>query len=208
MNAALVEKVVNAVLYEGYILYPYRASSKKNRRALYFWPRLSGGLQPSRKRAPSRARCRPNVSSATSRKTRCSASACAFSIRWRATSARLPAPLTSGTPPAEPPRFEVVPDSRSENNFTKPGRKSTERRGEAAAAAVARSAAQLTHRIRFSKQRARSNRFKRRRRKNDRLFSCGGRRRFSGVVEVRAQPVDDAVFKISRPHSESHPGPA
>jgi hypothetical protein len=29
MNATLVEKVVNAVLYEGYILYPYRASSKK-----------------------------------------------------------------------------------------------------------------------------------------------------------------------------------
>ena len=31
MNRELVEKVVNAVLYEGYILYPYRASSKKNR---------------------------------------------------------------------------------------------------------------------------------------------------------------------------------
>ena len=36
MNAALVEKVVNAVLYEGYILYPYRASSKKNRERFTF----------------------------------------------------------------------------------------------------------------------------------------------------------------------------
>lgn len=36
MNAELVEKVVNAVLYEGYILYPYRASSKKNRERFTF----------------------------------------------------------------------------------------------------------------------------------------------------------------------------
>ena len=32
MNRELVDKVVHAVLYEGYILYPYRASSKKNQR--------------------------------------------------------------------------------------------------------------------------------------------------------------------------------
>ena len=36
MNTTLVEKVVNAVLYEGYILYPYRASSKKNRERFTF----------------------------------------------------------------------------------------------------------------------------------------------------------------------------
>src|SRR6185312_11733955 len=36
MNRELVEKVVNAVLYEGYILYPYRASSKKNRERFTF----------------------------------------------------------------------------------------------------------------------------------------------------------------------------
>ena len=30
MNAELLDKIVEAVLYEGYILYPYRASSKKN----------------------------------------------------------------------------------------------------------------------------------------------------------------------------------
>jgi hypothetical protein len=29
MNRELVDNVVNAVLYEGYILYPYRAVSKK-----------------------------------------------------------------------------------------------------------------------------------------------------------------------------------
>ena len=35
MNQALLEQLVNAVLYEGYILYPYRASSKKNCRARF-----------------------------------------------------------------------------------------------------------------------------------------------------------------------------
>ncbi|MEP6822618.1 MAG: hypothetical protein ABI946_09745 [Chthoniobacterales bacterium] len=36
MNSSLLEKIVNAVLYEGYILYPYRASSKKNRQRFTF----------------------------------------------------------------------------------------------------------------------------------------------------------------------------
>jgi hypothetical protein len=30
MNRELIDNVVNALLYEGYILYPYRAASKKN----------------------------------------------------------------------------------------------------------------------------------------------------------------------------------
>jgi len=36
MNEALVDQVVSAVLYEGYILYPYRASAKKNRQRFTF----------------------------------------------------------------------------------------------------------------------------------------------------------------------------
>lgn len=36
MNSPLLEKIVHAVLYEGYILYPYRASSKKNRQRFTF----------------------------------------------------------------------------------------------------------------------------------------------------------------------------
>lgn len=36
MNKALVDQVVAAVLYEGYILYPYRASAKKNRQRFTF----------------------------------------------------------------------------------------------------------------------------------------------------------------------------
>jgi hypothetical protein len=36
MNARVVEEVANAVLYEGYILYPYRASAVKNRKRFNF----------------------------------------------------------------------------------------------------------------------------------------------------------------------------
>jgi hydrogenase maturation protease len=41
MNLALVEKIVSAVLYEGYMLYPYRPSSVKNRQRWTF-----GGVYP------------------------------------------------------------------------------------------------------------------------------------------------------------------
>jgi hypothetical protein len=36
MNQALIDQIVQAVLYEGYILYPYRASAKKNRQRFTF----------------------------------------------------------------------------------------------------------------------------------------------------------------------------
>ena len=39
MNRAL-EQIVNAILYEGYILYPYRASSQKNQRARFTFGRV------------------------------------------------------------------------------------------------------------------------------------------------------------------------
>ena len=40
MNRELIDKVVRAVLYEGYILYPYRASSKKNQRERFTFGRV------------------------------------------------------------------------------------------------------------------------------------------------------------------------
>src|ERR1700745_457798 len=40
MNQTLVDKIVNAVLYEGYILYPYRPSVKNRQRWTF------GGLYP------------------------------------------------------------------------------------------------------------------------------------------------------------------
>src|ERR1700730_12148650 len=36
MNPSTVDRIANAVLYEGFILYPYRASSRKNRQRFTF----------------------------------------------------------------------------------------------------------------------------------------------------------------------------
>jgi hypothetical protein len=54
VNRALIDKVVNAVLYEGYILYPYRPSSKKNQVGRFTFGRVypevyaaaQGGREP------------------------------------------------------------------------------------------------------------------------------------------------------------------
>lgn len=40
MNTAMLEQIVNAVLYEGYMLYPYRPSSKKNCRERFTFGRV------------------------------------------------------------------------------------------------------------------------------------------------------------------------
>ena len=48
MNPSPVDKIANAVLYEGYILYPYRASSRKNRQRFTFgrvYPQAYGEAQ-------------------------------------------------------------------------------------------------------------------------------------------------------------------
>ncbi len=59
MNLTRVEPIVNAVLYEGYMLYPYRASSVKNRQRWTF-----GGIYP-------RAWAAIDESSASSMQTEC-----------------------------------------------------------------------------------------------------------------------------------------
>src|SRR5438477_2367330 len=59
MNRALVDRIANAVLYEGYILYPYRQSVKNRQRWTF------GGLYPE-------AYCRVQGSSdAPSNQTEC-----------------------------------------------------------------------------------------------------------------------------------------
>ena len=45
MNAKLVEDIANAVLYEGYMLYPYRPSSVKNRQRWNFGVVYPEGVQ-------------------------------------------------------------------------------------------------------------------------------------------------------------------
>ena len=51
MSTPAVEKIANAVLYEGYLLYPYRASAVKNRQRWNFgvvYPRAYSEAQGRR----------------------------------------------------------------------------------------------------------------------------------------------------------------
>jgi hypothetical protein len=60
MNLPLVNKIVDAVLYEGYILYPYRPSSKKNRQRFTFgrvYPQDYSVAQKEAERCAIRTEC-------------------------------------------------------------------------------------------------------------------------------------------------------
>jgi hypothetical protein len=60
MNLPLVNKIVEAVLYEGYILYPYRPSSKKNRQRFMFgrvYPRAYSVAQKGAEPSAIRTQC-------------------------------------------------------------------------------------------------------------------------------------------------------
>ena len=82
MNLDHASAIVAAVLYEGYILYPYRPSSVKNRQRWTF-----GGVFPARVRriaaAAIRALCRPNACCAATRRRRwnCACGFCTSSAR-------------------------------------------------------------------------------------------------------------------------------
>jgi len=60
MNRTLVDQIADAVLYEGYLLYPYRPSVKNRQRWTF------GGLYP-RKRGPIPGYRRRNASSTGAR---------------------------------------------------------------------------------------------------------------------------------------------
>jgi hypothetical protein len=69
MSSELVERIANAVLYEGYILYPYRPSSVKNQRRFTFGvlvPPAYSGAQSGTETASMRTECLVRGGPATS----------------------------------------------------------------------------------------------------------------------------------------------
>jgi hypothetical protein len=60
VNSELVEKIANAVLYEGYLLYPYRSSAVKNQQRWNFgvlYPKAYSGLETGSDRSDMRTQC-------------------------------------------------------------------------------------------------------------------------------------------------------
>ncbi len=192
MNADLVEKVVNAVLYEGYILYPYRASSKKNRERFTFgrvYPEVYSVAQHGAEPCSMQTECLVRNESKDALIN--------ISVRFLHPMARevgiLPAPLEE-MPAEGPSNFEVVPDYRVGEQLYQTWQEVTERRVEVPAFPL-REAWQVAHEFDFPGTRT----VEPIRGDDGKISAVLVRRQdaIEGVVEVAAQPVDDAVFKIT-----------
>ncbi len=191
MNAELVEKVVNAVLYEGYILYPYRASSAKNRERFTFgrvYPEDYSIAQHGAEPCAMQTECLVRNESKDA--------VVAISVRFLHPMARevgmLKAPIDKM--PAEGlPDFEVVPDYRVGEQIYQTWQEVVEQKVEVPPFPL-REAWRTEHEFDFPAART--------------LEPIAGsegkinallvRRQdaIRGVIEVVAQPIDDTVFQI------------
>ncbi len=192
MNTALVEKVVNAVLYEGYILYPYRASSKKNRERFTFgrvYPEDYSVAQHGAEPCLMQTECLIRNDSKDA--------LVAISVRFLHPMARevgmLPAPLDE-MPADGAPDFEVVPDFRVGEQLYQTWQEVVEQKVEVPAFPL-REAWQTTRDFEFPSSRA----VEPIRGEDGKIRAVLVRRQDAvrGQIEVVAQPIDDVVFKIT-----------
>ena len=191
MNAELVEKVVNAVLYEGYILYPYRASSKKNRERFTFgrvYPEdysiAQSGAEPCLMQTECLVR---NESKDT---------LINISVRFLHPMARevgiLPAPITE-MPVGEPPDFEVVPDVQVGEQLYQTWQEVVDRKVELSSFPL-REASQTSHEFDFLSSRTLDPI----RGDDGKISAVLVRRQDSvrGVIEIATRPIDNSIFRI------------
>ncbi|MEO7167085.1 MAG: hypothetical protein ABI787_02825 [Spartobacteria bacterium] len=192
MNPALVEKVVNAVLYEGYILYPYRASSKKNRERFTFgrvYPEDYSIAQKGAEPCLMQTECLVRNESKDARLK--------VSVRFLHPMARevglLATPLAE-MPAGEPPAFEVVPDLQVGEQLYQTWQEVVEQKVELPPLDL-RAAAEISHPFDFPASRS----LEPIRSEQGEINALLVRRQDAvcGVIEVVAQPIDDAVFKIT-----------
>lgn len=192
MNRELVEKVVNAVLYEGYILYPYRASSKKNRERFTFgrvYPEDYSIAQNGAEPFVMQTECLVRNESKDALLN--------ISVRFLHPMARevgmLRTPLAE-MPAGDPAEFDVVPDLQVGEQLYQTWQEVVEQKVELPPIPL-REASQISHAFDFPSSRA----FEPIRKDNERISAVLLRRQDAvfGVVEVSTQPIDDAVFKIT-----------
>lgn len=191
MNRELVEKVVNAVLYEGYILYPYRASSKKNRERFTFgrvYPEDYSIAQNGAEPFVMQTECLVRDESKDALIN--------ISVRFLHPMARevgiLSAPITEM--PEVEPKFEIVPDLQVGEQLYQTWQEAVERRVELAPFPLS-SATKMSHEFNFPTSRA----LEPVRGDDGKISAIVVRRQDAvrGVIEVSTQPVDDSVFKMT-----------
>ncbi len=126
MNRELVDKIVNAVLYEGYILYPYRASSKKNQRERFtfgrVYPRDYSEAQQGREPCVMQTECLVRNESRDG--------VLHINVRFLQPMARevgaFKSPIANLLPNEEP-SFEIVPELRVDENVYQTWQEAVER---------------------------------------------------------------------------------
>ena len=190
MNRELVEKVVNAVLYEGYILYPYRASSKKNRERFTFgrvYPEDYSIAQNGAEPFVMQTECLVRDES----KDALNKYQCAFSPSHGAWGRILSAPITEM--PEVEPKFEIVPDLQSGRTTLSDlagGGGAEGGAGSVSSTAPRRCRTSLTFHHRALEP-VRGD--------DGKISAIVVRRQdaIRGVIEVATQPVDDSVFKMT-----------
>src|ERR1700720_1588317 len=194
MNPSTVDKIANAVLYEGYILYPYRASARKNRQRFTFgrvYPRAYSEAQSGAEPFAMQTECLLQ-----GRGTRT-----ALEVRMRflhlmtRAIGLLPAPASELPADIEPGSFSSVPELRIDDKLYQAWQEAVEREVRSSPRLLD-SLASGTFSLPFHF--SRSLTFDPIRDRRSQVIGAIIRRQQSlhGAIHIAAQPVGSQVFKI------------
>jgi hypothetical protein len=195
MNPSAVDRIANAVLYEGYILYPYRASSRKNRQRFTFgrvYPQAYAEAQEGAEPFAMRTECllrSPGKASTLEVRVR-------FLQPMARTIGLLPAPLPELPADLEPDSFSLVPELRTHDKLYQSWQEAVEREVRTSGQSLESFAKQtlllpfhFSGSLTFDPIRDQQN------------LAVGAiirrQQNVEGTINIALQPVDDEVFKIS-----------
>jgi hypothetical protein len=193
MNREILDRVVNAVLYEGFILYPYRASSKKNQRERFTFGRIYPAdyaiAQEGREPSSMQTEClvRDESKDAIAH----------IEIRFLHPMAReigvLAEPTDELTPNQEP-ELTRVPELRLESELYQSWQEAVERQ-IAAPSFPLKQRTEQTHSFHFPASRT----VEPIRDSTGKIVALIVRRQeqINGQIEIKTQPVDDATMKLT-----------
>jgi hypothetical protein len=195
MNQPLIDSVVHAVLYEGYILYPYRAAVKKNRQRFTFgrvYPEAysfaENGAKPSLMQTECLIKAPP-------------AATLEVILRFLHPMTRdigaLAAPLRKLPAPDNPDFFHVVPSLEIEGRLYPSRQEAVERSIRVPAQTLVSLRAPAKKKIPFSLPTSRTIEPILDRRQHIAGVIVRRQEAVEGYVELTAEPVDKSVFKIT-----------
>jgi hypothetical protein len=195
MNPSPVDKIANAVLYEGYILYPYRASSRKNRQRFTFgrvYPQAYGEAQNGAEPFSMQTECLLRI--------RDPKPTLKVRLRFLHPMARdvglLSPPVPELPVDTSMESFSLVPELRIDDKLYQTWQEAVEREVQSSAQPLLSLAHQ---RLSFPFQFLSALTFEPIRNRQSQVIGALIRRQQSveGRIQMAAQPVDKEVFKIT-----------